>query len=392
MSHPRHRLPNLRARLIAIVSIILVGLIAVGAYCWFRPLPAAQLTSSVVGTSPGIAYSLPLPTVGSSAVAVDGIGLVAGHDVDAPIATASIAKVLLALCVLEKAPLRAGQQGRIFTISTDDIVIYNDALTRNASTLGVISGEKLTEYQLLQALMIPSADNIADSLARWYFGSHAAYAAYAATWLKAHGLTHTVIGNDASGLHVGTVSTARDLVSLGLIAMRNPVLASIAGQKGATFPVVGFKVNYNTALGLGGITGFKTGNNSGNHGALLFTSTVEVGGRHVGISAVILGQPDLATALAAAPPVMAAARRGVRLETVVAAGTVGRSTTAWGTSSVATMSTPLTVLRWIGSAMTVSLDQSGPWLVASSGASSARVQVTMPTPAGPSFWWRLLRR
>lgn len=335
---------------------------------------------------------MPFPTVGSSAVAIDGIGLVAGRGVDERVSTASLAKVILALCVLEKAPLKPGQQGRVFTLTTTDIEIYNQALSMNASTLGVINGEKLTEYQTLQALMIPSADNIADSLARWIFGSHQAYVAYAHGWLRAHHLDHTVLGGDASGLHVGTTSTARDLVNLGLIAMHNPVLASIAAQPGATFPVVGFKANYNTVLGQGAIAGLKTGNNGSNHGAFLFTSTVEIGGRRVGVAGVILGQPDLATALAAAPPVMVAARRGLRLDTVARAGqTVGRTVTRWGTSAPATVGETLTVLRWVGASVAVSVDASGPWLIASTGSSVARVRLVAPTPAGPSFWWRLFR-
>lgn len=344
----------------------------------------------MLGTSPGTAYALPLPAVGASAVAVDGIGLVAGRNVDERFSTASLAKVILALCVLEKAPLKPGRQGRTFTLTTPDIEIYNQALSMNASTLGVVNGERLTEYQTLQALMIPSADNVADSLARWIFGSHQAYSAYANAWLHGHHLDHTVIGGDASGLHIGTTSTARDLVTLGLIAMHNPVLASIASQRGATFPVVGFKANYNTVLGQGGITGFKTGNNGSNRGAFLFTSTATVGGRRVDIAGVILGQPDLPTALAAAPPVMAAAARGLRRETVVTADQrVGQWTTRWGATTPVSAGGTLTLLRWIGLPLAVSVDGSS--LVASSGGEAARVPLTSPTPTGPSFWWRIFR-
>lgn len=366
--------------------------IAAGAYCWLQPLPSTRIDSSLVGTTPGTAFTLPLPAVGSSAVAVDGIGVVAGRNIDERVSTASLAKVILALCVLEKSPLRPGQQGRAFTLTTTDIEIYNQALTMNASTLGVVNGEQLTEYQALQALMIPSADNIADSLARWIFGSHQRYVEYATAWLRTHHLDHTTLGGDASGLHIGTMSTARDLVTLGLIAMHNPVLASIASQRGATFPVVGFKANYNTELGQGGITGFKTGNNGGNHGAFLFTSTVQISGRRVDIAGVILRQPDLATALAAAPPVMEAARRGLRLVTVATAGeTVGTTVTRWGASTPVKAADTLTLLTWISAPVTTTVDNAGPWLTASTGSSTARVRLVFSSPAGPSFWWRIFR-
>ena len=368
-------------------------MIAAGAYCWFRPLPAARISSDLVGSTPGAAYALPFPSTGTAAVAVEGLGLVAGRGVDVRLSTASLAKVILALCVLEKAPLHLGQQGPAFTISAADVALYDEALTWNASTLGVVSGERLSEYQALQALMIPSADNIADSLVRWIFGSQAAYAAYAEAWLRAHQLTHTVIGPDASGLHAGTTSTARDLVGLGLIAMRNPVLAEIAAQPGAVFPVVGYKSNYDTALGQAGIAGFKTGNNGSNRGAFLFTSTVSVGGRRVDVAGVILGQPDLTTALTAAPPLMEAVRRGIRLDPIVSARQpVGQAVTPWGDSAPVSAETPLAVLRWVGDPVTVSVDESGPWLIAASGGRTNRVRLEIPSAAGPSFWWRLFRK
>ena len=37
----------------------------------------------------------------------------------------------------------------------------------------VAAGEQISQYQALQAMLIPSANNVADSLARWAFGSPA---------------------------------------------------------------------------------------------------------------------------------------------------------------------------------------------------------------------------
>lgn len=361
-----------------------------GATCYFRAIPPRDITSTLPMTLPAAASALPLPPVGTSAVAIDGLGVVDGRSADVPMSTASIAKVILALCVLEKAPLKPGQQGHVFTVAPVDVDQYVHDASLNGSTLPVTAGERLSEYQLIQALMIPSADNIAESLARWTFGSHRQFRAYATDWLVRHHLDHTVIGDDASGLDVDTRSTARDLAQLGLIAMNSPVLREIMGQSGAEFPEVGHRANYNSVLGQGGIAAGKTGNNRDNRGALLFMSTVTLRDRTVDVSAVILGQPDLATALAAAPPVMEAVRHGVRLETIVPAGQfVGESRSAWGASSPVVALLPLSLIRWARTPVILTLTEST--LTASAGRESASVPVATPLDPGPSRWWRLSR-
>ncbi len=139
--------------------------------------------------------------------------------------------------------------------------------------------------------MLPSANNIADSLAAWVFGSHDAYAAYATAFLQSHGLNQTHVGSDASGFDPSTTSTASDLTALGLLALKSPVLMSIAGEKSADLPVAGTVRNYDEVLGQNGITGLKTGNNDADPGAFLFTGSATIGGKTIPLAGRRHGRP-----------------------------------------------------------------------------------------------------
>lgn len=134
-------------------------------------------------------------------------------------------------------------------------------------------GEQLSEYQMLEAMMLPSADNMADSLAIWAYGSLPAYQAAANQYLANHNINDTHVGVDASGLDPSTVSTAHDLVLLGEAAMQNAVLAEIVAKPSVNgFPLMGTISNTNTLLGQNGIVGAKTGNTDQAGGVFVFAA------------------------------------------------------------------------------------------------------------------------
>ena len=115
-------------------------------------------------------------------------------------------------------------------------------------------GARLTERQALEALLLPSADNMAWILARWDAGSQAAFVAQMNATARRLGMTGTSY-TDPSGLDPSTTSTAADQVRLGMAAMRMPVLAAIAAKSAAVVPVACVVRNYNTLLGQDGIAG-----------------------------------------------------------------------------------------------------------------------------------------
>lgn len=377
-------------------AVILIA----GAINYLRPLPASTVTFHVrvpAAATPTISW----PKEGEAAIAAENYGLLGTSGSQSQLSTASTTKVILSLCILQKLPLSVGQSGPTYTVDTTDVGIYNNYLNEGGSLLPVSLGEHITEYQALQALMIPSANNIADSLVRWIFGSQSAYATYASEFLQQHGINNTHIGIDASGYDASTTSTASDMTQVGLLALKNPALLAIAGQSYATFPLAGTVDNYDTVLGQNGITGLKTGNNDIDMGAFIFTATAHTGSSTIPITGAIMGATSLSTALQESVQLAGSLEHGFEQITIEPSGqAVGMMQTEWGASSPVITADNLELTRWKATPVTEKhqIDtnvRSGVIgaLTTTAGPNTASVKLRLDHPlAGPSFWWRLTRR
>lgn len=380
-----------------IVAVVLVLLLT---YNYIRPLPASTATLSVTGLNASGKPVIPWPKDGQAAIASPSYGILGTHGDQKPLATASITKAILALCVLDKQPLNKGASGPTYTVSASDVAIYNDYVAKNGSVAFVQQGEKMTEYEALEALMLPSANNVADSLARWVFGSHATYAAYATNYLLNHHINQTTIGTDASGFDASTTSTASDLTQIGLLVLKSPVLTKITAEKSTVLPAAGIVNNYNTVLGVNGINGIKTGNNDEDPGAFLFSASLRVGDKHVPVTGAVMGAVDLPTALQSATRLSAAMQQGFEEVTVAKAGqAVGAMRTAWGATQPIVTAKRIAVVHWQNTALsethkvTTTLRQGtvGTLQISAPGSTDKTdLRLKNPLP-GPSFWWRLSR-
>ena len=168
--------------------------------------------------------------------------------------------------------------------------------------MSIAAGEQLTERQALQALLLPSANNIAAVLARWDAGSADRFVARMNATARSLGMTHTRY-TDPSGYDDATVSTAADQVRIVDRAMRLPVFASIVATPSATLPVAGTVHNTNTLLGHNGFVGVKTGSTAAAGGCFAFRAIRWIDGKRTTITGVVLGQPGddrVAAGLAAA--------------------------------------------------------------------------------------------
>jgi len=212
------------------------------------------------------------PAVGQAAVGSVEDGLLASSSTDEKLRpTASIAKVITALAVMEKQPLKPGQEGQTYTITRNDINDLNAYISEGGSVLPILAGMRLTQYQALQRMLIASDNTVADILAERIFGSKEAYLLYARIMLKRMGLSRTIVA-DASGFNPATMSTPSELVSIGIAALKNPVIARIVAQQQARIPVAGIIKNTNQLLGTNGIIGIKTGTTSKAGSCLLFAA------------------------------------------------------------------------------------------------------------------------
>jgi serine-type D-Ala-D-Ala carboxypeptidase (penicillin-binding protein 5/6) len=217
-------------------------------------------------------------------------------------AIASVAKVMTAYLVLRDHPLALGQDGPTITLTDADVDDTNRRRGQKESTVPIAAGEQLTERQALQALLLPSANNIAAILARWDAGSADRFVDRMNAAARSLGMTHTRY-SDPSGYDDATVSTAADQVRIVVRAMRLPVFASIVATPSATLPVAGTVHNTDTLLGHDGFVGVKTGSDRAAGGCFAFRAIRWIDGRQTTITGVVLGQPGnnkLAAGLAAA--------------------------------------------------------------------------------------------
>ncbi len=191
------------------------------------------------------------------AIAIDG-KILQGTGIS-PQPTASTAKMILSLAVMEKKPFSKGETGENIEITQEFYDKYRWYYYNHGSVTRVAVGEVISEYDALSSTLLASSNNMADSLAIWAFGSMEEYKNYATGMLKRIGVNNTVIGVDASGYDESTISTAEDLATIGARLMENPVLAEIVGMKSLEVPVAGVIKNGNKLLGENGVSGVKTG-------------------------------------------------------------------------------------------------------------------------------------
>jgi D-alanyl-D-alanine carboxypeptidase (penicillin-binding protein 5/6) len=266
---------------------------------------------------PGHAYLSPVgwPQQGQAALALgNGRPAASPHQPPAPIA--SLAKVMTAYLTLEQYPLSGAQAG--FTITVTSAEAAPQPGSQEQSVVAVRPGEQLTERQLLEALLIPSGNNIASILATVVAGSEPRFVAEMNAEARALGMHHTLY-TDPSGFDQSTVSTAADQLRVFAQAIRFTVFRQIVSMATVTLPVAGTVANYNPLIDQG--YAGKTGSDSAAGGCLAFFTHVTVGGRRLTAVGVVMGQGqggDTTAILAAAGDAArqladAAARSGGRL-------------------------------------------------------------------------------
>jgi D-alanyl-D-alanine carboxypeptidase (penicillin-binding protein 5/6) len=204
-----------------------------------------------------------------------------------PVPIASLAKVMAAYLTLERYPLSDSQDGFTVEMSGAQAQAVAVDAREGQSVVTVRPGEPLTERQLLEALLIPSGNNIAHLLAVQVAGSDTRFVGEMNAKARALGMDHTTY-TDPSGFDPGTVSTAADQLRVFRAAMRFPVFRQIVSMPSITLPVAGTLTNFNPLISAG--YAGKTGSDSAAGGCLAFFTDVTVGGRRLTAVGVVLGQ------------------------------------------------------------------------------------------------------
>ncbi|MFI5895136.1 D-alanyl-D-alanine carboxypeptidase [Actinoplanes sp. NPDC051513] len=403
--------PKSRKRLLLAVllpAVLLIALAGSGVAVQLnRALPAANLTTTVATTLkiPGKLPALPWPKSGSAELMIEGLGRLGGSGDDDPEAIGSVAKVMTAYLILKSHPLTGDEEGPTITVTQADVADYQSRIPSGQSLVPVQAGEKITEREALEALMLPSANNVAHMLGVWDAGSQDAFLTKMNDAAAELGMKNTRY-TDPSGFLPTTTSTAADQVILGRAALKDPVFAEIVALESAEIPVAGAIKNYNDLLGEQGVFGIKTGSTGEAGGNLLFAAHLEVGGKTLTLVGAVFNQPgahtpeQLAQVNRVVRKLLTAVKTTVKQYTLLEDKPAGAVTTAWGSTATISPTAPLKVIGWPGLPVKVATTRADPGAEVTSGqvvgnVQAAGVRVELSTDAAttpPSFWWKLTRR
>jgi D-alanyl-D-alanine carboxypeptidase (penicillin-binding protein 5/6) len=330
---------------------------------------------------------------------------------------ASVTKTMTALVILEVHPLSPGDSGPVLTMGPADVADYRAIAAAGGSYLPVSLGERLSERDILLGLMLPSANNLALTAARWVDGSVVAFVARLNARAAALGMVHTHFA-DPDGLDTATTSTAADLVILGERAVANDALVSVVSTASANLSNGTVVTNLDTLLSSEpGWLGIKTGWTAAAGGCLLFAARRTLPGTPpLTIVGAVLDQPPNRTVDTTHPELggaflaaTAAVQSGLASYTAVRVGpgsipVSGEVFGAWGAASrIVVRGADRTVLVRLGDALHVSVAVQAVTVPSSAGAAAGTVSLDdRGAPVGtwtlavdgslpaPSPWWQLL--
>ena len=338
------------------------------------------------------------PSAGAGAVGVAGFEAVAASS-SAPVSMASISKVVTVLMILDEMPLSVGQPGPEFTFTSRDRQTYWDYLADDESALDVPVGGTLTEYQMLQDILMGSAGNYTNRLASTLWPTDEVFAQAARAWLDRHGLGAITL-SEPTGIDPANTAEPAALVTLAQLALANPVVAEIARTRSVELPGAGEVTNTNDLLTDPGVVGLKTGSLAAFYN-LLAAKDITVGTTQVRVYATALGQPTAEARDQETARLLSEVTTEVSTPLALPAGTLaGVVSTAWGATANIVTDADAAVILWNGAAAatttTLDLGQArtanaavGQVLVRGPlNAATVGVHLTADIP-DPDAWWRL---
>ncbi len=387
--------------LIGVISLVVIW----SSFAFIRPTLTPHLVT-VLGPNESLSgspFSVSPPFGIEEAVTAGGLGTFATANAETPRPIASLTKMMSALVILHDHPLAIGQSGPSLVVSSSNVAQYHLEKSQGDSVVAVSAGERISELQALEAVLIPSADNVTQLLAQWDAGSQSAFVAKMNALAQSIGARHSTYAGP-SGLNPQTVSTASDQLLVANFAMKNPVFAGIVSMAQVTLPVAGLVYNVNADLGTKGIDGVKTGWLPQSGGCVVIAAHDSVGTQNVSIVGVILGEQGLTPI----PSVLRAARHLVanldakfRIFSVKAAKTVANYVAANGQVIPLATSTKVSLLAMGGESVRVNarLSRTVPIPLAAGTivgtvtftVGNQQVNSSLQTAAalsGSSLWWR----
>ncbi len=393
-----------------VLGVLLVLLVVIVAQM-LRGAPDPEFAITFPASSPlGETRQPLLPEDGASIIAATGLGVLGSAGSTEPRPIASITKMMTAYVILKDHPLTAGETGPIIELSFADEERWLEMLAQDQSSLPVFAGQRLTQLQLLQGLLVPSANNYAEILAAWDAGSVAAFVDKMNAEAATLGMLDTTYA-DTSGFSSRTVSTPTDQLILARAIMQDRVFASIVRLEEITIPGVGAAIAVNQLLGVDGVVGIKTGFTEEAGGSLAFAAIRLVAGQQVDVYGIVIGQGDgidgfesRQAAFAAARAAIADLEAGLEVRLVLSnRQPMATVSTDWGDDVDLIVTEDVELLTWPGVIMETTVEVGDVSTGKSAGEQVGWVNVIVGEQArrlplvlagdldGPGIFWRLTR-
>jgi D-alanyl-D-alanine carboxypeptidase (penicillin-binding protein 5/6) len=313
------------------ILTLAVSTLGYGTFAALAPVPAASPAVQQLTELQTSAPEVTLPGYGAVAIgAADNEQVFASRGLDEVRPIASITKVVTALVVLDAQPIEGNGPGQSITLTAADSLLPARYLALNGTIAPAPAGATITQRQVIELMMVASANNYAETLATWAFGSPDAYLAAARTWLDTHGL-ETITVADTTGFSPLNTASPRALLELARLALADPVVSTAAALAEVTVPGIGSYDNRNLIVGIDGVTGLKTGTLRVAGACLLFTARELIDGEEVDVVGVVLDGPDHPSVAADVRTLLASVRDDFHAVTLGEAGQrVARYQTEWG--------------------------------------------------------------
>ena len=222
-------------------------------------LPAIAATASSPRSATPSTISHPTWPQGlPAAYAVPSEGYFQTNFHSAPVAIASLTKMMTAVVVEQHLPLGTSGTGPSWTVTAADVKLTKAIAKVGGVTITVRVGEQLSEHLLLEGLLIRSANNFAVMLSELTGMRLSSFVWDMNQEARVLGMNHTHYV-DPHGLNDGDTSTPADQLIVAQKLETYPLLAKIAAMTSVAVPIDGSVATWTPMLGHYGIIGVKTG-------------------------------------------------------------------------------------------------------------------------------------
>ncbi|MGD8167351.1 hypothetical protein ACEXOS_009025 [Herbiconiux sp. P16] len=373
-----------RAVVIVLGVFVILALGLYGPATLVGPLPSANASVDDTAGGAAAAVSPTMPTTGASAIVADvATPVIASAGLTEAMPMGGSAKIITALVVLAAKPLAAGSQGPTIAVSKADADGYQKYVAESARTVAVAQGENWTQREMMEAMLLGSSNNHADTLARWAYGSIDSYLEAAQAWLTARGLTGITVV-DTTGLDENDIGTASDLARVSAFAFSEASISEIMASDADDITLPGNRrvdnlAAYQPDLGYTGVSRSYT-DQAGI--CYLFALAVPVAGAASGTDATLYGafirEPDWDT-LDSDLEALAGSAAGTITQTDVV--TEGQAfvtyTTPWGETAHGVAMATESRMLWDASGLQYRVDAK-PLATGAQGEQVGSVTVTTP--------------